>query len=362
MNRSSCLLARILLLAGLSPGVSGLRAEGFAVQATRVGDAPIVTEALLPGSEGESINGPSLIRVPDWTPNPLGRYYLYFAHHAGKYIRMAYADRIDGSWKIHGGGAFSLDAQTVVAGHVASPQVVIDEASHRFYLFYHGDNLKKKKMNIDGDVEGGQLTGVAISTDGVNFTSLNRVVGPAYLQVFAHRGRWFGLNQSGVLREAGKLGEPFAPVGKMMGPDILATVDPARLGEPAAVPAEKRPTKGPFRYAIRHVGVDVEGDRLVVYFSCVGHRPERILCTTVALEGAPETWRAHGTHEVLRPERSWEGAELPLAYSRGGISTTRVRELRDPAVYRDGDHAWLLYSIAGEHGLGLATIQYKDAN
>ncbi|NET62179.1 MAG: hypothetical protein F6K47_40550, partial [Symploca sp. SIO2E6] len=34
---------------------------------------------------GSNINGPSLIRVPEWIENPLGRYYLYFAHHQGKY-------------------------------------------------------------------------------------------------------------------------------------------------------------------------------------------------------------------------------------------------------------------------------------
>jgi len=61
---------------------------------------------------------------------------------------------------------------------------------------------------------------------------------------------------------------------------------------------------------------------------------------------------------VLQPERSWEGADLPLLYSRGGISTAPVRELRDPAVYRNGHDAWLLYSIAGEHGIGLAALKY----
>jgi len=189
------------------------------VRASRVVDAPIIAPPMLPGEEGASINGPSLIRVPDWAPNRLGRYYLYFAHHAGTYIRLAYADRLEGPWKIHGGGVLDLDAQTTVVGHVASPQVIIDDANRRFYLFYHGDNPRKKQMGIDGDVEGGQLTGVAQSEDGLGFVSLERVVGPAYLQVFSHRGRWFGINQSGVLREAKTLGEPFEPIAKIIGPD-----------------------------------------------------------------------------------------------------------------------------------------------
>ena len=43
-----------------------------------------------------NINGPSLIRVPTWIEHPLGRYYLYFAHHKGEYIRLSYADRLEG--------------------------------------------------------------------------------------------------------------------------------------------------------------------------------------------------------------------------------------------------------------------------
>ena len=37
---------------------------------------------------GGNIQGPSLIKVPDWVENPLGNYYLYFADHRGIYIRI----------------------------------------------------------------------------------------------------------------------------------------------------------------------------------------------------------------------------------------------------------------------------------
>ena len=49
---------------------------------TRLGDGPIIT----PGMDermGGNIQGPSLIKVPDWVENPLGNYYLYFADHCG---------------------------------------------------------------------------------------------------------------------------------------------------------------------------------------------------------------------------------------------------------------------------------------
>jgi hypothetical protein len=58
---------------------------------------------------GSNVNGPSLIRVPDWVTNPLGRYYLYFAHHQGQYIRLVYADELRGPWFIHTPGVLALE-------------------------------------------------------------------------------------------------------------------------------------------------------------------------------------------------------------------------------------------------------------
>lgn len=342
------LIATGLTAAASEPGITIPRL-------LRLGESPIVTGAMLPGEDGASINGPSLVKVPEWVENPLGRYYLYFSHHAGKYLRLACADQLEGPWKIVDGGVMPLSAQTAVTDHIASPQVVIDETARRFYLYYHGVN-PNPAAKVGGDEEGGQVSGVAVSADGIHFEATGGVIGPAYLQVFQHDGRWFAFNHSGLLRGAAKPGGPFTPIASILGPDILAAVDPALLGEPGAAPAESRPTHGPFRYSIRHVGVDVAGDRLFVYFSCVGHRPERILRTVVEMQGPPETWRARGVTEVLRPEKPWEGADLPLAYSRGGISLKRVNELRDPAVFRDGSRAWLIYTVAGENGLGLAEI------
>lgn len=321
-----------------------------AITVTRTLEAPLITPGMLPGDEGLSINGPSLIRMPDWVDRASGRYHLYFAHHNGKYIRLAFADQPEGPWRIHPGGILPVAEQRALRGHIASPEAVIDEESRQIFLFCHG-------VPREG---GPQVTSVAVSRDGISFTDLGTIVGPAYLRVFRHRGAWYGLNHSGVLGRARKLGEPFEPVATVIGPDIAAAVDPARLGEPGAPPAAGRPTTGDARYSLRHVGLDLHRDHLFVYFSCVGHRPERILCTVIDLAGPPETWRARGAIEVLRPERIWEGTDLPLAYSRGGSTIkhgeTRVHELRDPAVWREGDRAWLLYSIAGEAGLGIVNL------
>lgn len=325
---------------------------GLRIEAGRVGDAPIIAPDMLPGDDGGSINGPSLIRVPDWVANPLGRYYLYFAHHDGEYIRFAFADDLAGPWTIVPGGLLPVQEQRALRGHIASPEAVIDEETRQIYLFTHGSS----------EVADAQVSTVAVSTDGRTFRDLGVRVGPAYLRVFRHEGTWYALNGSGLLRRAEALGAPFEPVAKIIGQDILDALDPWLRREPGAVPPERRPARGDGRYAIRHIGTDLHDGRLYVYFSCLNHRPERIIATVVELEGPPETWRARGVFEVLQPGRPWEGADLPLAYSRGGSTIkygyNRVRELRDPGIYREGDEAWLLYSTAGEYGIGLARLRY----
>lgn len=71
-------------------------------------DAVLIKEA---GQFGYvNINGPALIAVPSWVKKPLGKYYLYFAHHKGDSIRLAYAENLEGPWKIHPSGALQLEA------------------------------------------------------------------------------------------------------------------------------------------------------------------------------------------------------------------------------------------------------------
>src|SRR4051812_27614106 len=78
-----------------------------AVRATRFTQNPLVT---LQSSSTlrDNINGPSVIRVPSWINRPLGRYYMYFAHHMGHFIRLAYADQLTGPWKIYEPGVLPV--------------------------------------------------------------------------------------------------------------------------------------------------------------------------------------------------------------------------------------------------------------
>ncbi|MEJ6601744.1 MAG: hypothetical protein ACKVI3_08455 [Verrucomicrobiia bacterium] len=85
---SSC--GTLLILALVTP-VAVL--PGAEVENTRFAENPII-DASASRTLGDKINGPSLIRVPAWVKNPLGKYYLYFAHHKGTFIRLAYADKL----------------------------------------------------------------------------------------------------------------------------------------------------------------------------------------------------------------------------------------------------------------------------
>jgi hypothetical protein len=59
-------------------------------------------------SIGVNIQGPSLIRPPDWVEGRLGGYHLCLADHRGSYIRLAYADALVGPWRVHPPGSLYL--------------------------------------------------------------------------------------------------------------------------------------------------------------------------------------------------------------------------------------------------------------
>ena len=90
---------------------------------------------------GSNINGPSLIKVPEWVKNPLGKYYLYFADHKGKYIRLAYSDKLEGVWKIYTPGALKLE-ETYFDEHIASPDVHVKHDTHE-------DVYKRQSYSFD---------------------------------------------------------------------------------------------------------------------------------------------------------------------------------------------------------------------
>jgi hypothetical protein len=265
---------------------------------------------------GSNINGPSLIRVPDWLPDPLGRYYLYFAHHVGAVIRLAYADRLAGPWQVHAPGTLQL-AGSYFLDHVASPDVHVDEERREIRMYYHGI------IQVEGHV---QRTRVARSHDGLHFTTSPELLGAPYFRVFRWNGWCYALGMPGVFSRSRD-----GLTGFEQGPTL-------------------------FTRDMRHTALKLDGDTLSVFYTNAGDCPERILRSTIDLTPDWHDWQATPPVTVLEPETEYEGADLELAPSKRGLVMGRVRQLRDPAIFREDGRTYLLYSVAGEHGIAVAEI------
>lgn len=295
---------------------------------------------------GNNINGPSLLRVPDWVESPLGRYYLYFSHHQGESVRLAYADEIAGPYTVYAPGALSLagsgfdteklrleaisepellalidehGADTVLAffpPHVASPDVHVREDRGEIWMYYHGQLADSR-----------QLTKVAISEDGLNFTVQTGYAGNNYFRVFRHAGYWFALSHH-------------ACTINRSGDGITFEAGPA-IGDPDA----------------RHTAVRRVGEaRFEVYWSRFGDEPEHILVSDLDVSGDWQTWRIGHPRSVRKPQFDWEGYNLPVQPSLAGFARGRVHELRDPGIFEEDGRSYLLYSVMGESGIGIVEL------
>ena len=303
---------------------------------------------------GANVQGPSLIRVPDWVAAPLGRYYLYFADHKGDYIRLAVADRLEGPWRMHRPGALALAesrfpvvppavpanaADLLREGHlpgrapagmeaeipdpladatiphIASPDVHVDHERRRIIMYYHG--LESFRT---------QRSRVAVSADGLRFDARAEVLGPSYFRVFRHGAWTYALAMPGILlRSADGLS------GFERGPTLFEPVQ-------------------------RHTALLRDGDTLHVFWTRVGDAPERIYRSTIALTSDWQTWAAGAPVEVLRAETEWEGAALPAQPSYRGAICVAVNQIRDPAIFEEDGRRYLLYAVKGEAGIAIAEL------
>jgi len=287
------------------------------IEIERLGDGPIIRPDMDPRM-GDNVNGPSLIEAPDWIPDPLGRYYLYFAHHNGGYIRLAYADTLAGPWRTHEAGVLPL-AESHFEGHIASPDVHVDSDARRIRMYYHG---AKTPMGRDSP----QFTRAALSGDGLHFEAREETLGAPYMRSFRYGGWHYAIAMPGVFYRSRDGLSDFETGPTLFNPDM------------------------------RHAAVLVRGDRLLVFYSQVGDTPERILLSDIDLTPPWTDWRPRSPRVVLEPERDYEGASLPLRPSLRGVSHEAVRELRDPGIFKTKDAHYLLYSVAGEKGIALARM------
>ena len=341
-------LAFVLLLGATSP----CDAQATGVRVERLLDAPIVGPDLHP-SIGQNIQGPSLIRVPDWVENRLGNYYVYFADHKGLYIRLAYADNLLGPWRVHAPGSLQIahshflteppevspeelerlraaragrgapmshDLLTeVTTPHIASPDIHVDDENHRIVMYFHG---------LDGVSR--QVSRVATSTDGVHFEARPEVLGRTYMRVFSYDGYTYAMSMPGQFyRSRNPLG------GFEEGPRL-------------------------FNPNMRHAAMLVRDDTLFVFWTQVGTVPELIQVSTIDMSRDWTGWEETASVELLRPEHDWEGADAPLEPSVRSTAYGHVNQLRDPAIFEEDGRVFLLYAVAGESGIAIAEVHVGE--
>jgi hypothetical protein len=316
----------------------------------RLLDRPIIYPGLS-STIGDNIQGPSAIRVPDWVDNKLGEYYLYFADHKGRYIRLAYSDQIQGPWTVYTpgslqveqshflinkpevtddeiasflarrarrlGGKISHDAVTeMTTPHIASPDVHVDNDAKKIVMYFHGL-----------ESAGNQLSRVATSVDGLEFQTEPQILGRTYMRAFKYGGYTYVLAMPGLIYRS-RDGYNDFEAGPML-----------------------------FNQDMRHSAVRVHGDTLWVFWTQVGHIPERILFSTIDLARDWNNWKESDPTELIRPEFDWEGADAPLVESVRSTAYGHVNQLRDPAILEDRDRLFLFYAVAGESGIGVAEIR-----
>lgn len=308
-------------------------AEPASLSVTRLGEGPIITPHM-DARMGGNIQGPSLIRVPDWIEDPLGLYYLYFADHRGSYIRMAYADQLSGPWTIHTPGTLRLEdshypttcppcalppgSDAPLYPHIASPDVHVREDRQQILMYYHGRG------------EGQQSTRVALSSDGLNFQGREEVLGRPYFRVIEHGDYYYALSMPGYLYRSRDGVTDFEAGPRFFSDDM------------------------------RHSALLIRDDQLHVFFTRVGDAPERIYLSTIDLSGDWQDWSPSEAVELLRAEWDYEGADLPVEPSRRGHIDERVNQLRDPAIFQEDGRTYLLYAVAGESGIAMAKIHFDS--
>jgi hypothetical protein len=351
MPKMPKLILLSLLLTVSSQFIQDAQAQTSDVRITRLLDHPLIGPDIHQ-SIGENIQGPSLIKVPDWVPNKMGEYYLYFADHKGLYIRLAYADSITGPWQVYEPGSLQIEesffaptrpaiseerlqelvaarrargvqvshdlAKELTEPHIASPDVHVDEENQQIIMYYHG---------LEGP--GFQHSRVATSSDGINFTACEENIGRTYMRIFSWQGMSYAISMPGQFYRSRDGFTEFE--------------------------------EGPLLFVpnMRHAAVMIRDDTLYVFWTRVGDAPETLLLSTIDINGDWSTWKESDPVEVLRPEQDWEGADAPIEPSVRSTAYGHVNQLRDPALYEEDGTIYLLYAVAGESGIALARVDFE---
>jgi hypothetical protein len=325
-------------------------APNIKIEIERLAGGPIIYPGIS-SSIGENIQGPSVIQVPGWVKNPLGKYYLYFAEHKGDKIKLAYSNEIVGPWKIFEQGTLKLENSTfltkapvlteqqktalpalfekagitklghsfeeeVTHPHIASPEVIIDNKNEEILLYFHGLEAVAT-----------QATRLAVSRDGINFIlTSNKNIGAPYMRVFNYDGYTYAMTMPG---------------------QVSRSLDGRTNFE-----------NGPklFDRNLRHFDFYLESNTLYVFYTKVGDAPERIYLSTIDVSKPWKEWIESEPLPVMKPEFKWEGADVPLEPSFRSTAYGHVNQLRDPHIFESDGQRYLFYAVAGESGIAVAKI------
>ncbi len=350
-------------------------------------------ERLGVAEEGDNINGPTLVCLPEWlrkrlsdTPLEAARYFLYFSHHKGAYIRMAWSETIEGPYHLYQTGTAVPEGRRGVLdigpereirfdnglrffGHVASPRILFDHERERVILFFHAatdDHDKFSESNIC------QRTFVAFSANGLDFNGdvQSYILALPYFDPFFMDGQLFGIAGMGMFCEPRNPEAPFAPPLDMKPyEELWIRTNSDNWDHPFQRQIERLKSEGKLPehlFRPRHYCVRQKNDRLECYYSRVGDAPERIVMSILEpyednkknLRPLVEWEPKASAQDVLRPEESWEGVDFPIAPSEGGKCSGSVCQLRDPFVFEDNNgRSYLLYTGQGEAAIGLAEMR-----
>jgi hypothetical protein len=277
----------------------------------------IIDEKIFKNGDGDNINGPCLIKLPDFIQNRLGKYYLYFAHHCGQYIRMAYSDDILGPYKLYQAGVLNV-SNTPGFEHIASPDVVIDEDNKQIIMYYHCPYNNGKTP---------QSTFSAFSNDGLNFISNNVNILYPYFRYIKYENEEYGIamhKPTSVILKKNKYDCNYA---------YIASILPHS----------------------RHTHTIQINGKLYVFFSMVGDCPEHILFAEIITLSHNDNIVISKYKSIIKPEFDYEH-NLLIAYpSKYGKVVNKINQLRDPYVYIENDIVYILYTVCGENGIAICS-------
>lgn len=261
--------------------------------------------------ESDNINGPTVIKVPKWIKNPLAKYYMYFAHHKGTHIKLAFANNIFGPWTVFQKGVLSLN-EIQGRDHLASPDIYF--SNEKIFMIYH--SVYKKSV---------QLSSTAVSNDGLNFIPKTERFASFYFRRFVFKSEIYGFSKSE---------NDYGCIYKLVNNKFQII-------------------NNKFIYNLRHGSIIIENNKVYCYFTRIGDSPEKVLVCNINMD----TFNPSIFSTVIEPKYNWEGVNNKLEPSKFGMAKTKLNQLRDPFVFKENNLKYLFYSVQGEYGIAVTEIK-----